>query len=103
VKDQVPEAMPQCFENWCRRFDDLFSRRKQRQAFRTYVGGLLGESQRKNVAQIGTNTVDATYNSLRHFDGQVILGCGAAQQPTARGDGMPSDKAVQAGVYLDCG
>jgi hypothetical protein len=26
VKDQVPAAMPQCFENWCRRFDDVFLR-----------------------------------------------------------------------------
>lgn len=48
VKDQVPAAMPQCFENWCRRFDDLFSRQKQRLGFRTYLSGLLGESERKN-------------------------------------------------------
>lgn len=59
--------MPKCFENWCRRFDDVFSRQKQRQEFRTYLGGLLGESQRKNLTQIATNTVDGSYNSLRHF------------------------------------
>ena len=34
VKEQVFEAMPACFENWCRRFDGLFSRQKQRQGFR---------------------------------------------------------------------
>ncbi|MDV2997116.1 MAG: IS701 family transposase ISNpu7 [Chroococcidiopsis sp. SAG 2025] len=38
MKDQVPAAMPQCFENWCRRFDDVFSRQKQRQEFRVYLG-----------------------------------------------------------------
>jgi len=67
VKEQVLAAMPACFENWCRRFDDLFSRKKQRQGFRTYLGGLLGESGRKNLAQIATNTVEGSYNSLRHF------------------------------------
>ncbi len=59
--------MPKCFENWCRRFDDLFSRQAQRQGFRMYLGGLLGESERKNLAQIASNTVDGSYNSLRHF------------------------------------
>jgi len=67
VKEQVPSAMPQCFENWCHRFDDVFSRQKQRQEFRVYLGGLLGESQRKNLSQLVTNTVDGSYNSLRHF------------------------------------
>lgn len=67
MKEQVLAAMPKCFENWCRRFDDVFSRQKQRQEFRTYLGGLLGQSQRKNLTQIATNTVDGSYNSLRHF------------------------------------
>ena len=67
MKEQVAQAMPACFENWCRRFDDLFSRQKQRQGFRTYLGGLLGESQRKNLTQIANNTVEGTYNHLRHF------------------------------------
>lgn len=48
MKHQVPAAMPPCFENWCRRFDDVFSRAIQRQEFRIYLGGLLGESERKN-------------------------------------------------------
>lgn len=59
--------MPQCFENWCRRFDEVFTRKKQREYFRIYLGGLLGESQRKNLAQIASNTVEGSYNSLRHF------------------------------------
>lgn len=67
MKYQVPAAMPQCFEKWCHRFDDVFSRQKQRQEFRVYLGGLLGESQRKNLSQLVTNTVDGSYNSLRHF------------------------------------
>ena len=67
MKDFVPAAMPQCFENWCRRFDDLFSRQKQRLGFRTYLSGLLGESERKNLAQIANHSVDGSYSSLRHF------------------------------------
>ena len=27
----------------------------------------MGESQRKNLAQIASNTVDGSYNHLRHF------------------------------------
>jgi hypothetical protein len=67
MKHQVGAAMPKCFENWCRRFDDLFSRQAQRQAFRIYLGGLLGESERKNISQITSNTVDSSYNQVRHF------------------------------------
>lgn len=67
MKDQVSGAMPACFDNWCSRFDDIFSRQKQRQAFRIYLGGLLGESERKNLSQLASNTVDGSYNSLRHF------------------------------------
>lgn len=67
MKHQVGAAMPKCFENWCRRFDNLFSRQSQRQGFRMYLGGLLGESDRKNLTQIASNTVDGSYNSLRQF------------------------------------
>ena len=31
------------------------------------LGGLLGKSDRKNLAQIANNTVNGFYNSLRHF------------------------------------
>lgn len=64
--------MPKCFENWCHQFDDVFSRQKQREGFRIYLGGLLGESQHKNLAQIASNTVDGSYNSLRHFLNEVL-------------------------------
>ena len=67
MKHQVGAAMPKCFENWCRRFDDLFSRQAQSQAFRIYLGGMLGESERKNISQITSNTVDSSYNQVRHF------------------------------------
>lgn len=67
MKEQVAQAMPQCFENWCSKFDKIFSRAKQRKSFRTYLGGLLGETERKNLEQIASNTVNGSYNSLRHF------------------------------------
>lgn len=103
MKDQLPAAMPKCFENWCRRFDDLFSRQKQRQGFRIYLGGLLGESQRKNLAQIANNTVDGSYNSLRHFQGRSPLGCGQAEQPTLASNALlPSDNS-ESRLYPDCG
>jgi SRSO17 transposase len=59
--------MPACFDNWCRRFDDVFRGQKQREGFKVYLGGLLGESERKNLTQMAHNTVNGSYNSLRHF------------------------------------
>lgn len=57
MKETVAQAMPPCFEKWCRRFDDVFSRQAQRREFRNYLGGLLGESERKNISQISKNPV----------------------------------------------
>jgi hypothetical protein len=67
MKESVLSAMPKCFDKWCHNFDDLFSRQVQRQQFRTYLSGLLGESQRKNLSQMVNNIVNSSYNSLRHF------------------------------------
>ena len=67
MKESVLSAMPKCFDKWCHNFDDLFSRQVQRQQFRTYLSGLLGESQRKNLSQMANNIVNSSYNSLRHF------------------------------------
>jgi SRSO17 transposase len=67
MKETVSTAMPPCFERWCARFDDVFSTKAQRKEFRHYLGGLLGESERKNLSQLATNAVDVSYHSLRHF------------------------------------
>ena len=32
-----------------------------------YLGGLLGESKRKNLSQIATDAVEVTYHRLHHF------------------------------------
>ena len=71
MKELVLSAMPKCFEKWCRNFDELFSREVQRQQFRIYLSGLLGESQRKNLTQMVNNIVDSSDNSLRHFLNQA--------------------------------
>lgn len=47
--------------------DDIFKTKAQKTEFRHYIGGLLGESERKNLSQIANNTVDVSYHSLRHF------------------------------------
>ncbi|MDZ4877962.1 MAG: hypothetical protein CLLPBCKN_007397 [Chroococcidiopsis cubana SAG 39.79] len=90
MKDQVSAAMPACFDNWCRRFDDIFSRQKQRQAFRIYLGGLLGESERKNLSQLASNTVDGSYNSLRHFLNESTSGCREAEPASVASDAILS-------------
>ena len=67
MKESVLCAMPKCFDKWCHNFDDLFSRKVQPQQFRTYLSGLLGQSQRKNLSPMVNNIVNSSYNSLRHF------------------------------------
>jgi SRSO17 transposase len=67
MKETVSTAMPPCFDRWCQRFDDIFRTKAQRKEFRNYLGGLLGESERKNLSQLAQNAVDVSYHSLRHF------------------------------------
>jgi len=67
MKETTPAAMPPCFERWCKRFDHVFSHQAQKREFRNYIGGLLGESERKNLSQIASNAVGVTYHRLHHF------------------------------------
>jgi len=67
VLDAVPEAMPKAFENWCQKFDDVFTRGSQQEHFRTYLAGLLGEGHRKNIWVIASQTVGVSYFNLHHF------------------------------------
>jgi SRSO17 transposase len=59
--------MPPCFEKWCQRFDDCFTTKAQKNGFRHYLGGLLGESERKNLTQMAENAIGVVYNRLHHF------------------------------------
>jgi hypothetical protein len=67
MKETTPSAMPPCFEKWCRRFDDVFKTKAEKREFRNYIGGLLGESKRKNLSEMARNAVGVTYHSLHHF------------------------------------
>ncbi len=59
--------MPPCFDRWCKKFDDLLRTKAQKREFRPYLGGLLGESERKNVSQMARDAVEVTYHKLHHF------------------------------------
>lgn len=59
--------MPPCFDRWCKRFDDVWRHQAQKREFRNYIGGLLGESERKNLSQMADNAVGVTYHRLHHF------------------------------------
>src|SRR4028118_1236524 len=67
MKETTPAAMPPCFNRWCQRFDDIFGHIAQKREFRNYLGGLLGESERKNIQQMAANVVGVTYHKLHHF------------------------------------
>lgn len=59
--------MPPCFDRWCKRFDDVWRHQAQKREFRNYIGGLLGESEGKNLSQMADNAVGVTYHRLHHF------------------------------------
>jgi len=42
----------------------------KKKGFRCYLAGLLGESKRKNIAQITDNIVGSSYYNVHHFIGQ---------------------------------
>ena len=67
MKETTPAAMPPCFDRWCKKFDDLLRTKAQKREFRHYLGGLLGESERKNVSQMAKDAVEVTYHKLHHF------------------------------------
>ena len=67
MKETTPAAMPPCFEKWCQQFDDCGKNPPQKTGFRHYLGGLLGESERKNISQMANNSIGVVYNCLHHF------------------------------------
>ncbi|WP_245555409.1 transposase, partial [Baaleninema simplex] len=67
MRETTPAAMPPCFEKWCKRFDPDFKTQAQKKGFRHYLGGLLGESQRKDITQMANDSVGVVYNRLHHF------------------------------------
>jgi hypothetical protein len=67
MKETTPAAMPPCFDRWCKKFDNLLLTKAQKREFRHYLGGLLGESERKNVFQMAKDAVEVTYHKLHHF------------------------------------
>ena len=67
MKETTPAAMPPCFDRWCKKFDDLLRTKAQKRGFRHYLGGLLGESERKNLSQMARDAVKVTYHQLHHF------------------------------------
>ena len=67
MRETTPAAMPPCFDRWCKKFDDLLRTKAQKREFRHYLGGLLGESGRKNIYQMASDNVEVTYHKLHHF------------------------------------
>lgn len=74
MRETTPAAMPQCFDralcatSWgCKKFDDLLRTKAQKREFRHYLGGLLGESERKNLYQMASDAVGVSYHKLHHF------------------------------------
>jgi len=67
MKETTPAAMPPCFDRWCQRFDDIFGHISQKREFRNYLGGLLGESERKNLSQMAANALASDLPQITPF------------------------------------
>ncbi len=67
MKETTPAAMPPCFDRWCQRFDDIFGHLAQKREFRNYLGGLLGESERKNLSQMAENALGSNLPQITSF------------------------------------
>lgn len=67
MKETTPAAMPPCFDRWCQRFDDIFGHIAQKREFRNYLGGLLGESERKNLSQMAENALASNLPQITSF------------------------------------
>ena len=67
MKETTPAAMPPCFDRWCQRFDDIFGPLAQKREFRNYLGGLLGESERKNLSQMAENALASNLPQITSF------------------------------------
>ena len=67
MKETTSLAMPPCFEKFCQKLDLALKTKAQKRELRHYLGGLLGESERKNITQIADNNIDITYHKLHHF------------------------------------
>ena len=59
MKETTLSALPPSFERWSQKFEDLWKTKGQKKGFRYYLAGLLGESKRKNIAQMTNNIISA--------------------------------------------
>jgi hypothetical protein len=74
MKQTTPAAMPPCFERWCKRFDDIWTHQAQKREFRNYIGGLLGESERKKpVSNRGERGGSDIPPITSFFDGSSLV------------------------------
>jgi len=59
--------MPEMFDKFFRKFDNLFTEQSQKDNFRIYCTGLLLEIKRKNIQYMSLHTIGADYQSEHHF------------------------------------
>jgi SRSO17 transposase len=86
MKETTGAAMPPCFDRWCKKFDNLLRTKAQKREFRHYLGGLLGESERKNVFQMARDAVEVTYHKLHHFLTEATWSAEKINERRERGD-----------------
>lgn len=65
--DYIADQPMPLLETFFEKFDPLWSRPSQRQAFRAYVLGLLSEAHGKNIEGMNAKMIAPHYQSLHHF------------------------------------
>ena len=62
----IPNCLPM-FENFYKKFDNIFSEPSQRENFRLYGTGLMLEIKRKNIWYMSEHIMDSDYQSMHHY------------------------------------
>ena len=84
MKETTPAAMPPCFNRWCAKFDNIFRTKAQKREFRNYIGGLLGESKRKNLTQIARDSVGVHLIFVKTSSRKEVIEISTAQRKNTR-------------------
>ncbi len=67
MKETTPAPESPCFDQWCRRFDDILNHQAQKQELRNYLGGFWGEIPPKKLSCIVADPLRMTYERLHNF------------------------------------
>jgi len=68
MKETTLSALSLCFERWRQTFDYSWKNLGKKKEFPyNFAAGLLGESERKNIAKMSDNIIGSSDYNIHHF------------------------------------